>query len=54
MTYRIRRVSLNNNGEITNPAKRTEIFSTTQYLHVGGLYTLRPGKLYRIEELYGG
>ena len=51
MIYKIRLVWLNNSGEVCRAGKRMEQFITPQELRVGGLYFLRPGKLYRVERL---
>lgn len=49
MIYRIRRVEIDNAGNIENERKRCEIFSTPAEYRIGALAFLRPGKLYRIE-----
>ena len=49
MVYKIRRVFLNNSGEVSRAGKRAETFITPAALNLGGLYFLRPGKLYRVE-----
>lgn len=51
MQYRIRRIWLTNLAEIEKEAKRTEIIVwPSKNLRVGGIYQLRSGKLYRVEE----
>lgn len=50
MLYKIRRARIINNGNVVE-GKRTQYYQTPQQLTVGGLYFLRPGKLYRVVEL---
>ena len=50
MVYRVRRIQLDNRGEIVNARRRTETIVWPTKLKVGGLYFLRQGKLYRVEE----
>ena len=47
MIYRIRRAYLKYDGTVTE-GKKTERFCSPYELNIGGLYFLRPGKLYRI------
>lgn len=49
MMYKIRRIRLDNDGEICFVGKRAETINWPGELHVGGLYFLRPGKMYRVE-----
>ena len=49
MLYKIRRARIINNGNVVE-GKRTQYYQTPQQLTVGGLYFLRPGKLYRVVE----
>lgn len=49
MTYKIRPVRMDNAGNII-PGKRKQSYITPQQLRIGGLYFLRPGRLYRVEE----
>lgn len=51
MVYKIRLVHLDNMGLVCRPAKRTEQYTTPDSLRLGGLYFLRPGRLYRVEAL---
>ena len=51
MMYKIRRVWLDNSAEIIKQAKRRETIIWPVELRVGGLYHLREGKLYRVEEV---
>lgn len=47
MTYKVKRVELHNDGTVTE-GKRVQIITWPVNLDIGGLYFLRPGKLYRI------
>lgn len=47
MLYRIRTARILNDGNVRE-GKRSLLFQTPQRLDVGGLYYLRPGKLYRV------
>lgn len=50
MLYRIKIARILNDGGVKE-GKRCQMFQTPQRLTVGGLYFLRPGKLYRVVEL---
>ena len=47
MIYKIRLAHINNDGTLTE-GKRTDTIFWRDCLQIGGLYFLRPGKLYRI------
>lgn len=47
MNYKVLKVQLNNDGTITE-GKRTQKITWPVRLEIGGLYFLRPGKLYRV------
>lgn len=49
MVYKIRLIRLDNSAEICCEGKRTETLIWPAVLRVGGMYFLRPGKLYRVE-----
>lgn len=49
MEYKIRRTYIDNKGNTTY-AKRAETIIWPKELRIGGLYQLRTGKLYRVEE----
>lgn len=49
MLYRIVIATINNDGTVTEGKKRL-FYQTPVALDVGGLYFLKPGKLYRIVE----
>ena len=49
MIYRVRKCTINNDGSVTEGTKTTIILWPT-VLRIGGLFFLRPGKLYRIVE----
>lgn len=49
MVYKIRRVEIDNAGNIVNERKRCEEYITSTEYRIGALVFLRPGKLYRVE-----
>ncbi len=49
MVYKIRRVHIDEWGNIVQPAKRTSTYITPVRLNVGGLYFLQKNRLYRVE-----
>ena len=49
MIYRIRRVEMDNAGNIVNERKRCETFVSAAEYKLGALVFLKHGKLYRIE-----
>ena len=51
MIYKIRRIELDNTGEIINERKRCELWSSPHQYRLGALIFARPGKLYRVEEV---
>ena len=51
MVYRIRRVEIDNGGNIVRQRKRSETYVTTANYRLGALVYLWSGKLYRIEEV---
>lgn len=51
MMYRIRRVEIDNAGNIVNERKRCETFVSATEYKLGALVFLKQGKLYRIEEV---
>lgn len=54
MIYRVRKCTINNDGRVTE-GTRTTIIPWPMVLRIGGLFFLRPGKLYRvIEEIKPG
>lgn len=50
MIYKVVTAQINNDGTVTEGIKLQTIIHPVA-LDVGGLYFLRPGKLYRIKEL---
>ena len=50
MLYRIVTAKINNDGSVTEGKARL-FYQTPAELNVGGLYFLRPGKLYRVVEI---
>ena len=50
MLYRVISARILSDGDIKE-GSRWQLFQTPQRLNVGGLYFLRPGKLYRVVEL---
>lgn len=50
MLYKCVTVSMNNSGEIVEGKRRQSITFPCE-LQIGGLYFLRPGKLYRVVEI---
>ena len=51
MVYKIRRVKLDDYGNVIVVGKRCSTFITPQELRLGGLYFLRPHQLYRVERI---
>ncbi|MGM9593145.1 MAG: hypothetical protein ACI3U8_02210 [Candidatus Onthomonas sp.] len=49
MVYKIRLIRLDNSAQICFEGKRAETIIWPRELNVGGMYFLRPGKLYRVE-----
>lgn len=49
MIYRIRRVEMDNAGNIVRQRKRSETFVSAADYKLGALVFLKHGKLYRIE-----
>ena len=49
MYYKIRSIKLDDNAEVCWRARRCETFVTHQELRLGGMYFLRPDKLYIVE-----
>lgn len=49
MLYHVVSARIENDGSVTE-GKRKQMYQTSQQLSVGGLYFLRPGKLYRVVE----
>ena len=49
MLYRVKSARILDDGNVVE-GKRTQYFQTPQQLTVGGLYFLRPGKLYQVVE----
>ena len=49
MLYHVVTARIENDGQVTE-GRRRQMFQTQQKLDVGGLYFLRPGKLYRVVE----
>lgn len=49
MLYHVVTAQIENDGQVTE-GRRRQMFQTQQKLDVGGLYFLRPGKLYRVVE----
>ena len=49
MLYKVRPARIDNDGDVIE-GNRTQLFQTPQRLNIGGLYFLRPGKLYRVVE----
>lgn len=47
MLYKVIPAKILNDGNVVE-GKKTMLFQTPQELDVGGLYFLRPGKLYRV------
>ena len=47
MLYHVVPARIENDGRVTE-GKRKQMYQTPQKLDIGGLYFLRPGKLYRI------
>ncbi len=47
MLYQIVPARIENDGQVKE-GKRKQLFQTPQVLELGGLYFLRPGKLYRV------
>lgn len=47
MVYIVKKVVLNNNATVTE-GKRLQTIVYPHELEIGGLYFLRPGKLYRV------
>ena len=52
MIYKIRRVELDNAGNIVNERKRCETYVCAVEYRIGALVFLHPGKLYRVEGKY--
>lgn len=50
MIYKVRRVDIDNAGNIVNERKRCEVYVCPVEYRIGALVFLRPGKLYRVEE----
>ena len=50
MLYRVKSARILEDGNVVE-GKRCQLYQTPQELKVGGLYFLRPGKLYRVVEL---
>lgn len=48
MVYKVIRVELTNDAEVVTVGKRATTFQTPHQLNIGGLYFLRPHKLYRV------
>lgn len=49
MLYHVVSARIENDGNVTE-GKRKQMYQSREPLDVGGLYFLRPGKLYRIVE----
>ena len=49
MLYHVVPARIENDGQVTE-GKRKQMYQTPQPLELGGLYFLRPGKLYRVVE----
>lgn len=49
MLYRVVTAFIDNNGNLS-VGKRKQLYQTRQQLNIGGLYFLRPGKLYQVVE----
>lgn len=49
MLYHVVTARIENDGRVTE-GKRKQMYQTPQKLDIGGLYFLRPGKLYRVVE----
>ena len=49
MLYRVVSAWIQNDGRVKE-GKRKQMYQTPQWLDVGGLYFLQPGKLYRVVE----
>lgn len=47
MLYQVVSARIENDGQVTE-GKRKQMYQTPQPLELGGLYFLRPGKLYRV------
>lgn len=52
MLYKCVTVKMGNNGEIVE-GKRKQAIPFPSQLQIGGLYFLRPGKLYRVVGIVG-
>ncbi len=50
MVYKIRRVEIDNAGNIVKERKRCEIYVCAEEYRIGALVFLKKGKLYRVEE----
>lgn len=51
MVYKVRRVKLDNMGNVIVVGKRCSTHITPHPLRLGGLYFLRPHQLYRVERI---
>lgn len=50
MLYKVVTVAMDNNGEIREGRRKQNIIFPAE-LRIGGLYFLRPGKLYKVVEV---
>lgn len=51
MVYKVRRVKLDNYGNVIVVGKRCQTYITPQELNLGGLYFLRHNQLFRVERI---
>lgn len=49
MLYRVLTAFIENDGTL-KVGKRKQLYQTRQQLNIGGLYFLRPGRLYKVVE----
>lgn len=49
MLYYVVTARIQNDGSVTE-GKRKQMYQTSKPLNIGGLYFLRPGRLYRVVE----
>lgn len=49
MVYKVRRVEIDNEGNVRVVGKRTSTYITPKPMNLGGLYFLRKGQLFRVE-----
>lgn len=49
MVYKVRRVTIDNEGNVHVVGKRTSTYITPAQLKLGGLYFLRHNQLFRVE-----